>query len=368
MRKLCEYIKTRAERWIKIKTSQFGLENVKRLQEISDELDEYQKQYRRNHGIFRWLLWLAALTAFAAFSFWGGKTGIIAGVLALIAVIIAGKAGRRAYCMIAVHPRGIHGFNIGQAYLGRYTQNGPEFNKVARSYWMRKWYYFLYAKNGERWSWRPYAMICSLVLLLYWLPLIGVACLFVGLAAVFAVYVDIGFPPMALYLGSSSESSHRLLKKIMAVSGVRWASLLKHDIPMPDGDTSGYTTADDLMNGMELKFRTNPWSLRCDENSDWWSVVRDFILASCIIVVRPEISGPVQQEMDFLATLEYLNRVIVIQTDRQVKKQLPPPLQKYMMDEDEALDLIALTASQPRLFRKRIWGRGEVRGRVGDLK
>lgn len=339
---------------------QLGSENFDRTMKLSDELGEHRKQYRRNHGIFGWILWLTAISVFLAFSIWGSTTGIIAGAIASIAVIVAGKAGRRAYCLISIHPKGIHGFNLCQKYLRKYSQNGPEFNKVVRSYWMRKWYYFLYSENSERWSWRPYALMCFLVLLLYWFPLIGIACLSVGAAVTFSTFIDLGHTPMALYLGSSSAQSHNLLKKIISVSGVCWVSLLKHD--ELDLGLSSHTAADDYrmddyIDNMELMFRMNPWSIRCDEDTDWRTVVQDFILASVIIVIRPEISGPVQQEIEFLSNTEYLERIIVIRTDQQIENQLPRPLKKNIMDENEALDLIALTASHPRLFRKRLWGR-----------
>lgn len=103
---------------------------------------------------------------------------------------------------------------------------------------------------------------------------------------------------------------------------------------------------------MELVWTSNKWSLRCDDNTDWRTVVCDFMYASSVIVVKTDDGAAVKEEIEFLATLPHLDRVIVIKTNDNCEYELPLPLREYLMDEDEAIDLISLIPSNPKKFKK----------------
>jgi hypothetical protein len=306
---------------------------------------------RRNHGIYR-LIRLSMVLICVGFTWFWGVEGFIAGTLATVAAIIAGNAVRGVYCSATVHPNGIHGYNFLQKYLGKYSKGGPKSHLVFRGYGLYKLYYFLYSDESNRWSWRPYALFCVLAILLYFSPLIFGACLAVMLSIF--IYVVIGLNvPTALFLGSSSLVSHRVLKKIRMISGVKWASLLRDSVSIdkPTGKP------EDTIDGIELLAKTNIWSLCMDDSDDWMSVVGDFICASSIVVLWPDMNSAVKEEVYFLSRVEHLERVIVIRTDECIEDQLPVSLHKCLLNENEAMDLIALTASNPRLFKKRLWGR-----------
>lgn len=184
--------------------------------------------------------------------------------------------------------------------------------------------------------------------------MIGLSCLSILLAAFISVFLNLGQGPLALYLGSSNPASQKILEQIIAVSGVRWISLLNDGVEL---DPEAEDRVENFLNGLTLKIRSNVWSLRCNENVDWRTIVRDFMNVSPIIIVRPENYGPVREEIDFLATLGYPQRIIVIRTDPDCETHLPYPLNKCVMDEQEVFNWISLTASRPRLFRKKIKAR-----------
>ena len=69
------------------------------------------------------------------------------------------------------------------------------------------------------------------------------------------------------------------------------------------------------------------------------------------------MNDAVQEEVEYLSKTDFFERVIVIRTDEFIEQELPVSLHKCVMEQGEAMHLIALSASNPRLFRKRLWGR-----------
>jgi len=302
---------------------------------------------RRDVGVYRWLRAGGVLGIPAIFYWFLGMEGIIAGICYSIAFLFTSNTIRSLYCRVSVYPGGIHAYNRCQDYLKKYTSSGSTFHKVIRTYWLRKLFYFVHSENCSNYSWRPFAIIAALAVLLYWNLLIGIACL-VMLLSIFIVLADSLSVPVGIYLGNSSEASHNMLARIRAISGFKWASLL-HDLnPAPKSATEPDAIAGSILTMMD----TNLWSLRLDDESNWMEVVEDFIQAAAIIIVRPELLGPVREEIDILSKTDFIHRIIIINTDSDIIKQLPERLHRCVLDEEDAMSLIALTASKPRLFIK----------------
>ncbi len=349
MEKIGSFIKSYFERFIERKRLELGEENIERLISLGEKIEDEQKAIRKNEGRFRWIVWILVAANIVSLTYWFEFEGFLTGVLSSIALIIFVKSLRLIYCEIAIHPGPLYKFDKAKEHVRKYNSGGPVFNKVTRSYWMRKWYYFLYSADGERWSWRPYVLILSLIVLLFLYPLVGMSCVSIWLAGVISAVIRYS-APLALFLGGSTPTTNYTLKKIIGCSGIRWVSLLKDGVSLPE-DGSLHTIEKSL-DAMELVWTSNKWSLRCDDNTDWRTVVCDFMYASSVIVVKTDDGAAVKEEIEFLATLPHLDRVIVIKTNDNCEYELPLPLREYLMDEDEAIDLISLIPSNPKKFKK----------------
>ena len=308
---------------------------------------------RRNVGIYRWIRLGCVSSIIIFFYLFLGLEGIVAGGIFSIAFLFVSNVARSMYCRVSVYPGGIHAYNRCQEFLKKYSSSGSTFHKVLRTYWLRRLFYFVHSPGeGGRYSWRPFALVGLLLALLYWNPLIGTACLAILLGAIIAI-IDSLSVPVAIYLGDSSEVSHNTLAKIRAVSGFKWVSLLRDINQAPKSPKEP-----DAIVGMILTLMdTNIWSLRLDEESNWKKVVGDFIQAAAIIVVRPESFGPVREEIEALSKTDFINRIIVIDTGANMMEQLPVSLHKCVLNEEDAMSLISLTASSPRLFFKHMQAR-----------
>jgi len=331
-----------------------GRVDLYKLMRFTESFDDHPDA-QVNAGYFLWIRLGLILAICVSFIWFWGAEGGIAAVFVSITLVITVNQFRRFYCSFAIHPNGLHGYNKSKELLGQYNRFGTQCHTVMRGFWISKWAYFLYDKNMKRWSWRPYVLFCALAVIFYWSPLIGSAILLAFFSMVIKAAIDISVP-IALYLGSSDPKSHELLKMLRLNSGIGWVSLLDDsvitDIPSDfEPQENDFTSAADLMT------KTNVWSLRMNDTEEWMTVVVDFIRASAIIVVRPENEGAVRAELEVLANSEYQQRIVVIRTESFDEELLPERLKKCVLDEDEALALIAVINSYPRKFRERIRNR-----------
>ena len=304
---------------------------------------------QRSEGNFFWFrLFMMISVCFTFVWQWGWK-GVVPGMFVAVAFAIFGDVLRGFYCSIAVHPNGWHGYKASKEYLSKYMLGGPAQHKVSRNFFIYKWIYFLYSGDSDRWSWRPYALLLTLAIICYLSPLFFGAIVTVILSISVSTWKKGASVPTSLYLGSSSQKSHRLLANIGSISSIKWASLLRDETQL--SENSSKLDMQVFMMGQALS--RNVWSLRTD-NDKWMEVVSDFINASAIIVLWPDINDAVQEEIDYLSQLDLLDRVIVINTGPLSVEKLPHSLYKCLMTEKAAMKLISLTASNPRLFKQQL--------------
>ena len=102
---------------------------------------------------------------------------------------------------------------------------------------------------------------------------------------------------------------------------------------------------------------TNIWSLRLESDDNWLTIVKDFIDFSGIVVIKADKVDAVRQELDYLACSHALSRVIVIGDLASGDVAIPKQLHKYLMSEEEALNMLSLAYVNPKVFREKMSGR-----------
>jgi hypothetical protein len=313
-------------------------------------------QGRRNVGILRWIRWFGVLTICALFIWNMGVEGVIIGALFSVAFIMVANTIFRMYCEIAVCPDGVNGFYSCQSFLEKYQFIGSESTIKIRGYWIRKTLklVFNYTTDRRYFSWRIFAIVAAFVAIAFLKPLISAACIAILLSLFFSCGVSLTMP-IALYLGDSSEASQDFLLRIRTASGIKWVSLLR-DISTRMEEFSENPKIAIKAKEKAMRYK-NEWSLRMDSDSSWRKVVEDFIQASAVIVLRPEPFGPVYDEIKALSQTDHIQRIIIVGTGGQVFEYLPERLHRCVLSEEEAVHLIAMTASRPKLFKKHMKAR-----------
>lgn len=330
------------------KISGFNFYRVMQFSETADDHPEAQV----NVGYFLWIRLGLVLAICVSFIWLWGLKGAIAAVFTSIAVVITLNQIWRFYRSYAIHANGLHGYNKAKESLRQYNRGGAQHHLVMRGYWMQKWAYFLYNTETMRWSWRPYALFCALAGIFYWSSLLGGAIVAAFVSMILKAINDISVPTV-LYLGSSDPKSHEMLRKLRVESGIEWVSLLDDSV-ITDMPSDSHMQEIDPLTAAAQMYKTNRWSLRMNEAEDWMAVVKDFIRAAAVIVVRPENEGAVRDELEVLENAEYPQRIILIRTECFDEERLPEKLRKCVLDGDEAMALISLIKSRPKIFRERI--------------
>lgn len=307
---------------------------------------------QRNEGNYFWFRLIMMI--FICFTFvwlWGWKW-MVPGIFSAFVFALASDVFREIYCSVTVFPGGVHEYNAATKYLGKHMSNGPAHHRQAHSFLPTMWASFLYSVNSDSWSWRPYALLVILAIILYLSPPLFYYLVAMFLFIVFVTMMHAISTPTSLFLGSSNKASHRMLTKMGRISGFKWAALLRDEIPLSEHPSK----ADMQMTILDIWLNKNVWSLRVNDDN-WRDVVFDYINASAVIVLWPDINNAVQEEIDYLEQVDFLEKVIVIRTEDQIEEKLPYTLHKCLMNEKDAIELVSLTASDPGLFKQQLYGR-----------
>lgn len=292
-----------------------------------------------------------------------GGPGVAAGMVLSAAFVLAWRSVRAARTCTAIHPGGAPGCAASQRLLARHREAGTEQHRISRMYWTHWTARFAYGEAGPpRPSWRVYALGIAILAAGLWSALVAVA-LVLLVAAFVAHAITTGRAPVALYLGPSTLQALRQFWRIRCVTGIGWASLLRDPIEAAADAEDTIEHRFDLFTNFVYG---NPWSLRRDDNDDWFTIVQDFVSAAAVIVVQVADVPAVQRELALLGAGAVLDRVIVIADGPDPTRHLPAALWQAVMAEADALALLSLVATDPRAFRARLRERaGSSPGRGG---
>ena len=330
-----------------------GHDNTAWVIELAASLDEIRGQVglREILGPRAGIVVAAVLLLPLLLGWLAGFEGFVAGLMLSVAVPFLWRAFRSTHTNKAIHPGGAGGYDDAQRLLDRHRNCGTEQHRIARMYSTYAIGRFVYTGSvPSRFSWRAFALVVLVLIALWRFPLIGVAIVTLLLSIVWYAF-SASRMPIALYLGPSTIDALLLFWRIRYGTGIAWASLLKDPLGMPpEADGSIEQQLDGLTNAVY----SNPWSLRFDANEDWLAIVRDFIAASAVIVVKAADVPAVLRELDLLRFSRPLERIVVVADEAFPLSLLPTELRPAVMTEADAMALLALIASQPRAFRRRM--------------
>jgi hypothetical protein len=344
---------TRLKRLMPGAARRLGDENLEWLVELGASLDEIRGQVglRALLGPRAGMFVAAAVLLPVSLGWLFELPGAVAGSVLSAALFYAWRTFRAIHTHASIHLGGASGYEDSQRLLARHLDGGTERHRVSRlhaTHWIG---HFLYADTDpSRLSWRSYALALLIIIALIWFPLIGVAIL--TLVPAFVLYAfTASRAPVALYLGPSTIDALKLFWRIRHATGIPWASLLKDPLELqPASDGSIEQRLSMLGNGVY----SNPWSLRCDANEDWLTIVRDFMAASTLIVIKAAKVPAVARELELLRFSHPPERILVIVDESFPIEHLPAELKPAAMSEREAMALLAEIASRPRAFRMRM--------------
>lgn len=337
---------------------QIGEENIDRFVELVSTFEEIRGTYGptelfgpRYGVLFAILLVLVVLLGWL-FHFPGFLGGIVLGV----AFGYLWVAFRTHFTQGAIHLGRWAGYNASQERTRKHRGGGAQQHRVTREHGMFALYYFVHAKDGSGWSWRPFALLLLITLSLIWFPILGISiCLLIV-----AMVTNAGFnlnAPVALFLGPSTPEAIKLFWKVRYSTGIPWASLLRDPVEQP-GEMG--SSVDDIVDAMPNFISSNPWSLRLESNPDWQDVVSDFIEASTVIVIKAADVPAVLNELDMLANSYLPERMMVIVDTSFPTSLVPARLRPAIMTEEEALELLSVIARSPAEFRNRMLERASL--------
>ncbi|MCB1897384.1 MAG: hypothetical protein H6945_12630 [Zoogloeaceae bacterium] len=343
------------------KISQIGEDNLEDILELVEGIDEIRGEIslRAIIGPSGGMVVAAVVLLPVLLTWWLDFPGLVAGVLLSIALIYSGLAVRAVATTASIHPGGAAGCAVARGMTGKHRFGGTlqhQINRMRATYAISR---FLFAGGEEdrrRLSWRPFALAFLITIALAVFPVIGIAIVVLVIAIVAHAIVS-GRAPIALYLGPSTVAAIKLFWRVRYASGITWASLLKDPLePKSEVGDSIEERLDMLAN----QLYSNPWSLRWEGNEAWMDVVRDFAVASAVIVVKAANVPAVRSELALLAASHSRGRIIVVVDDACPVEALPAGLRAAAMAEDRAIELLSLIASDPRAFRARLRDRARL--------